>query len=576
MRKIKKAVMKIVSLVTLAAVTTHFFTGCSNDPVTSSDLYAPSQVYDIEEGTPSLTDEMTPGINETDTDSFSIKYKYWYDNPEVKEAQEQSLAEANQNPGSLTNKNFLNLDSLPIYTDSEGNEYIISGRTKVYLVNGKITGSEVLLLRNNLGRKVYITAMNLADIISKATNFENYLKENNITQPATLEERQTQDSSANETKEVVGDKQIYVNNITTDYTTSNGMIPVLGIFQGVSGIGSLDMTKHATDNVISVTLYTAAGFVEVTFTTNDDKVNVSYSTGLEGTSLVVGEEYDLNSSTILLTADALERILGYDVEVYDDFINIVTDNQDLFSSSQICVVDSYDVEKIADHTKDVQVSDLDPVNPIPVSKPATQEEKDKAAEEAQQKEDAKPEVVGQTSDGKYDLTAADIVNPDGTYTQDPINNPVVPECLNERIHEGTLLRDYTNPSKIPYSQITLENAAEAFPYLGFTGETPDYIEIMPGDSKKDIETKILCNYKGMEPSRFFSNGLDVRNMEAPEHVYKTEAEYKQALAEWDAEQQRLAEAQARAEAFDPSKGDRILDDLTEEEVNSLWDTYFNN
>lgn len=576
MRKIKKAVMKIVSLVTLAAVTTHFFTGCSNDPVTSSDLYAPSQVYDIEEGTPSLTDEMTPGINETDTDSFSIKYKYWYDNPEVKEAQEQSLAEANQNPGSLTNKNFLNLDSLPIYTDSEGNEYIISGRTKVYLVNGKITGSEVLLLRNNLGRKVYITAMNLADIISKATNFENYLKENNITQPATLEERQTQDSSANETKEVVGDKQIFVNNITTDYTTSNGMIPVLGIFQGVSGIGSLDMTKHATDNVISVTLYTAAGFVEVTFTTNDDKVNVSYSTGLEGTSLVVGEEYDLNSSTILLTADALERILGYDVEVYDDFINIVTDNQDLFSSSQICVVDSYDVEKITDHTKDVKVSDLDPVNPIPVSKPATQEEKDKAAEEAQQKEDAKPEVVGQTSDGKYDLTAADIVNPDGTYTQDPINNPVVPECLNERIHEGTLLRDYTNPSKIPYSQITLENAAEAFPYLGFTGETPDYIEIMPGDSKKDIETKILCNYKGMEPSRFFSNGGDVRNMEAPEHVYKTEEEYKQALAEWDAEQQRLAEAQARAEAFDPSKGDRILDDLTEEEVNSLWDTYFNN
>lgn len=569
MRKIKKAVMKIVSLVTLAAVTTHFFTGCSNDPVTSSDLYAPSQVYDIEEGTPSLTDEMTPGINETDTDSFSIKYKYWYDNPEVKEAQEQSLAEANQNPGSLTNKNFLNLDSLPIYTDSEGNEYIISGRTKVYLVNGKITGSEVLLLRNNLGRKVYITAMNLADIISKATNFENYLKENNITQPATLEERQTQDSSANETKEVVGDKQIYVNNITTDYTTSNGMIPVLGIFQGVSGIGSLDMTKHATDNVISVTLYTAAGFVEVTFTTNDDKVNVSYSTGLEGTSLVVGEEYDLNSSTILLTADALERILGYDVEVYDDFINIVTDNQDLFSSSQICVVDSYDVEKITDHTKDVKVSDLDPVNPIPVSKPATQEEKDKAAEEAQQKEDAKPEVVGQTSDGKYDLTAADIVNPDGTYTQDPINNPVVPECLNERIHEGTLLRDYTNPSKIPYSQITLENAAEAFPYLGFTGETPDYIEIMPGDSKKDIETKILCNYKGMEPSRFFSNGLDVRNMEAPEHVYKTEAEYKQALAEWDAEQQRLAEADARADAFDPSKGDRIGDDLTEEEAHEL-------
>lgn len=331
------------------------------------------------------------------------------------------------------------------------------------------------------------------------------------------------------------------------------------------------MTKQATDNVISVTLYTAAGFVEVTFTLNDDKVNVSYSTGLEGTSLVVGEEYDLNSSTILLTADALERVLGYDVEVYDDFINIVTDNQDLFSSSQICVVDSYDVEKITDHTKDVQVSDLDPVNPIPVSKPATQEEKDKAAEEAQKKEETKPEVVGQTQDGKYDLTAADIVNPDGTYTQDPINNPVVPECIQNRIHDGlnAIMEDRSNPSKIPYSEITIENASEAFPYLGFTGTTPDYIEIMPGDSKSTIANKIFANFRGRDASAFFSNGCAIDQMEAPEHVYKTEAEYKQALAEWKAIQDADREADARADAYDPTKGDRIGDDLTEEEAHEL-------
>lgn len=78
-------------------------------------------------------------------------------------------------------------------------------------------------------------------------------------------------------------------------------------------------------------LYTAAeSCIKLTFSSHDNKVDIEYSTGetardINATQIIVSQ-YELS-----MTAQAIEKYLGYDVEVYDDFINIVTDNKDIIT-----------------------------------------------------------------------------------------------------------------------------------------------------------------------------------------------------------------------------------------------------
>lgn len=321
MLSLKDTLRKLIVTATLAAVTTHFFTGCSNNQVTSSDLYAPSLTAEVE--APPLTYEApNPGITESDSDSFSIKYKYWYDNPEVKEAQEQSLAESNPTPGALTDKNFLNLNSLPIYRDSGGNEYIISGRTKVYLSNGKIASKDLYnLLRDSEGHRIYY---GLWQSISELLNqFTTALA--GATQPATYEERVQVDTLPHlEAKEY----NIYVNNINTNTTMpADGMICISSL---LPSYGLANFVGDGEEGPVFY-LYTAAeSCIKLTFSSHDNKVDIEYSTGetardINATQIIVSQ-YELS-----MTAQAIEKYLGYDVEVYDDFINIVTDNKDIIT-----------------------------------------------------------------------------------------------------------------------------------------------------------------------------------------------------------------------------------------------------
>ena len=247
-------------------------------------------------------------------------------------------------------------------------------------------------------------------------------------------------------------------------------------------------------------------------------------------------------------------------------VDIQTDNHDLFSSDN--VIDKYDADKVTKGTK-LSTADVDPANPIPVSKPEPKSEETKPVE------DTKPVATKKSSNGKYDMTDADIENPDGTFKQVKGNEFEGPECIADRFDDGYLGYSKVNPSKIPYSQITVDNAAEAFPYLGWLGYYPDYVEILPGDSKQVIENKICANYLGSDPSTFYPGTDQISQIEDPTHHYKSEAEYKQALADYKAEQQRMHEADKEADAYDPTKGDRIGDDLTEDDVNQLWNQFFN-
>ncbi len=173
-------------------------------------------------------------------------------------------------------------------------------------------------------------------------------------------------------------------------------------------------------------------------------------------------------------------------------------------------------------------------------------------------EQAEPEMSEQTKtpDGKYNMADTDIVNSDGTYTQalGSCDTVFAPSFLaevseawsgnNERFDSGRYDGKKSNPSKIPYSEITAENAAEAFPYLGFIGYVPDYIEILPTDSYDIVAGKVWKNLVGTSVA--YDGGHTMDNY--PGHYFKTEAEYNQYLADMKAE--RAAADAADQEAFE--------------------------
>ena len=561
MFSIKDAVRKTVVAVSLAALTTSFFVGCSQQPTVSDvDLYPSSPTAEVSTPyTEELIDDINPGDKDTnhDANTFSIKYKYWYDNPDVKETQDKALTENDPGGDNPNGETFL---GLPLYTSPEGNQYIISGRTIVYVNDGKITKTELDLLRTSTGDKIYVMSEGIDKIAESVSDFFSRIDK---IQATTIDERK-QDVATPEIS-TEQELEIYVNNLKSEFKTSNGLIPISAIFQTSRSLGDVDMT---TPGKVTVSMNTAAGLVDVIFTLDNEAgtAKVTYSTGLKGTEISQDTDYVNTGATLQLTPELVEDLLGYDVETYDDFINIVTDNHDLFSSDN--VIDKYDADKVAKGIK-LSTADVDPANPIPVSKPEPKSEDTKPAE------DTKPVTTKKSSDGKYDMTDADIENPDGTFTQDPEKNPGAPDYIADRVKQnlGAYSVSKSNPSKIPYSQITIENAAEAFPYTGFIGKDPGYIMIMPNDSKSEIENKIYCNYMDHDAATYFNNSqLDM--MEAPEIVYKSEAEYKQALADYKAEQQRIKKAQEEAAQYDPTKGDRIGDDLknlsTEELNDLLW------
>lgn len=531
MFSIRHTFRKAIIAISLFSLTTTIPAGCSDKNAVSGESVT---------ATSNTSHESEEATAESESNTFSIKYKYWYDNQDVQEAQEQTFKD-NDPGGDDNGTTFLDLAGLPIYTDASGNEYIISGRSIVYLHNGKISSTESILLRDESGNKVYAVSQEPSVITTKVKKFDDYMSTNNLTQATSLEERKERDAAADE-KNIPDNLTIYINNLETELTTANHYISLKEIYKAVDGLGYIDATSLA-DGKAAVTIYTAAGFVTVNFEQNDDEIAVTYSTKIKGTTLVKDEECIVGPDSIYFVPDALEKVLGYDVEVYDDFINIVTDNHDLFSSANI--VSSATVAKACDNNYDVSIDDIDPQNPIPESKPGDIQKPDTKPAETQ----AKPSN-NKTPDGKYDLADSDIINKDGTYTQtefDPSSIPTwsSPNEFTEDEWKDLFDGDVSNPSKIPYSQITLENAAEAFPFIGYTGEFPGYYQILPTDSQQTIIHKIYDNLVGHKDSGGYPDLYKY-------HTYSSEAEYQQALAD---EKKAEEEAQRRYDAIEAARKD---------------------
>lgn len=350
MFSIKDAVRKTVVAVSLAALTTSFFAGCSQQPTVSDvDLYPPSITTEVSTPyTEELTDDINPGINDEthDANTFSIKYKYWYDNPDVKETQDKALAEADPGGDNPNGETFLGIPGLPLYTDPSGNQYIISGRTVCYLADGKLASKDMynLLRKTGTGERIYYGLTQTAEDILSTFLKRSAGKE----QPATYEDRKAQDTEATLNSVTYA---IYVNNIETGMTTTpDGMIEVSSVLPGY-GVANYALDEQA------LYLHTAAvSNLKLEFKTEADTITIEYSTG-EKDENISTKEIILAGDMLKMSPEAVEHYLGYDIEVYDDFINIVTDNKDIITPDSILLAEA---ESLADST----LNDKDTTKPI--------------------------------------------------------------------------------------------------------------------------------------------------------------------------------------------------------------------
>ena len=376
MFSIKDAVRKTVVAVSLAALTTSFFAGCSQQPTVSDvDLYPPSITTEVSTPyTEELTDDINPGINDEthDANTFSIKYKYWYDNPDVKETQDKALAEADPGGDNPNGETFLGIPGLPLYTDPSGNQYIISGRTVCYLADGKLASKDMynLLRKTGTGERIYYGLTQTAEDILSTFLKRSAGKE----QPATYEDRKAQDTEATLNSVTYA---IYVNNIETGMTTTpDGMIEVSSV------LPSYGVANYASDEQ-ALYLHTAAvSNLKLEFKTEADTITIEYSTG-EKDENISTKEIILAGDMLKMSPEAVEHYLGYDIEVYDDFINIVTDNKDIITPDSILPNEAQD---LADPT----LNEEDTTKPIEKPKPAETKPEESKEEPVTSIEETKP------------------------------------------------------------------------------------------------------------------------------------------------------------------------------------------
>ena len=529
MFSIRHTFRKAIIAISLFSLTTIIPAGCSDKNAFSGEAVTATS------NTSHKSEEATA---ESESNTFSIKYKYWYDNQDVQEAQEQTFKD-NDPGGDDNGTTFLDLAGLPIYTDASGNEYIISGRSIVYLHNGKISQAEFYRLRDESGNKIYyvtnVDGKGPDDVRKGISEYAEPTK--------TYDERVADNSKI---ASPLAGLKIYFNNIDTLETVDEtGMISISALTAA-----PLDIINYGNieDNSVAGLLYlnTAGGNLELTFTRTSAGVEVSYNSLDKKAQLTEDEIVVNNDASILMTADTIEDILGFDVEVHDDFINIITDSRDIPLAENIIDKscnpgDNVDLE--------IEVTVDDTKYPIPHSKPQSETPKDNKVEEPAETQ-AKP-ANNKTPDGKYDLADSDIINKDGTYTQtefDPSSIPTWSGLSDFTEDDWKYFSDknaVSNPSKIPYSQITLENAAEAFPFIGYTGEFPGYYQILPTDSQQTIIHKIYDNLVGHKDSGGYPDLYKY-------HTYSSEAEYQQALAD---EKKAEEEAQRRYDAIEAARKD---------------------
>lgn len=251
-----------------------------------------------------------------------MRYNFWYDNPDVEEAQKAGYEAARA--GTPTTD--LHLGLFPIYEDSEGAKYFISGRTQTSTANSDTLPS---LRDESTGKLHYLHLTGVTDA-SFLTAFYEVLKEEGINQPQAFDDYANNTDLASFDPDVT--YKVFVNNLDTkaSFNRSQVTMPI------TKWLKEYDLAAvNIEDTAATITLNTGAGLVELQLGKYDepgtewDKAWKITYTNDDTIQVVKSSEIAVGNDVISLSPEAIQKVLGYSIAVYDSAINIVTDNKDL-------------------------------------------------------------------------------------------------------------------------------------------------------------------------------------------------------------------------------------------------------
>lgn len=326
----KQETRKLISGLIAAALMTSIFTGCSKQEESSIPFSSTSIVSDVE--TP--TGETKLYRDET----LDMRYKHWYDNPEVtssqKEINEKALA------GTDTGEKYMNM--FTIYTDENDNQYYLAGRTPTYLTGDTEDNHGAWELRDpETGRLKYPVLVDndiskVSENLTPSSDYSDYISDTKYAE--------------------IGDDvkyNVYLNNIDmkATFAASDKVMPIskwLGTYALATLYLPEDMTATTTSylgfsEVPTLYLCTGAGQCEITFETIDDPDDefdggwqIEYkSEGFE--QAVSKSEITISNGILSASPRAIESVLGFKLIVSNETktINIITDNKDLADSNSV-------------------------------------------------------------------------------------------------------------------------------------------------------------------------------------------------------------------------------------------------
>lgn len=216
------------------------------------------------------------------------------------------------------------------------------------------------LLRNEgTGERLYYNIAGSVDEL--ISDFKTRLAATGKKQILTYDERVANDKDP-ELKDTT--YEIFVNNMSTGQTTTpDNMIEVSSLLP-TFGIAAYESGADEYNSAIYVHA-AGASDIKINVVWHSDGVDFEYSTG-EREKNIGFDEVQVTSSSLKMTPEALEHYLGFDVEVYDDFINIVTDVKDIATENSFIPSDAASLA-------DPALNDLDTSKPIEPQLPETSE-----------------------------------------------------------------------------------------------------------------------------------------------------------------------------------------------------------
>ncbi len=340
----------LIALMIAASITT-FFTGCGKDK--DKEVPTSTSSTQLQQFDPSIGDfgsaDKTPAV--------SMYKHFWHDNDEVQKASSAKLKEAKEGATAVEGKSMLG-DMFQVYADAEGNEFIISDCTRVYITeDGRIPAKDVATLRKEgTGERVYTRNSDIA-----LTSALNALKDFTACCPEPQrgfdERNPIARMSEGDKKMIFESTAARINNMpAVDYTLSlnEGYISFTDLLSAMQELGYVKDYKMTSGEDSETGKETAV--YSATVVTASTPFNVQIVADVETLEIISAttndQKYEINQHkddgvfSLAISLEDVEHFFGWDIEVYTDvnagkpFINIVTDNKDVAVDSNFAVYDT--------------------------------------------------------------------------------------------------------------------------------------------------------------------------------------------------------------------------------------------